>query len=511
MKQFVAWARVSSVQQRKEGFSLQDQEIRLAEFAHRLGGVVVKMYKVAETATRHQERDTFRDFTAYVRKHARSLSGVLFLRVDRASRNLHSWTELEALTEATGVPLLFPDQPSAETPAGRMSRRMSAVFASYATDQQSANIRAGQRRRIENGLPLACPFGYRFVRVNGRSLVEHDPLDAPKVKRIFDLYAFHQHTLDSLREALAAQGVVFTDRAPKFHKQTLHKILRNRHYIGEVGHQGQWYPGTFAPLIDRATFQAVQDRWTGKVYQKPQLTFAGRAITCGHCGHCFTGERKFKHCSDGSVRSYVYYFCTHYQQPGHPRIRLREEQVDRHFLELFGRMRVEDPDVRQWIVDVIRAKANGCQEQNRQHQAELERQRVQIEGKLKTLLDLRMEGEITAEEYASKRAELHERVSGVRLQLESCDKDDREVEDLAVKVFELAQSLKTRWESADCATKRTILDIVCESVLSNQENLHISTKKPFDLLSNGSLVNESGGKGTRTPDLIHAMDALYQN
>lgn len=22
---------------------------------------------------------------------------------------------------------------------------------------------------------------------------------------------------------------------------------------------------------------------------------------------------------------------------------------------------------------------------------------------------------------------------------------------------------------------------------------------------------ESGGKGTRTPDLIHAMDALYQN
>ena len=28
---------------------------------------------------------------------------------------------------------------------------------------------------------------------------------------------------------------------------------------------------------------------------------------------------------------------------------------------------------------------------------------------------------------------------------------------------------------------------------------------------NLNLSTESGGKGTRTPDLIHAMDALYQN
>lgn len=499
MKQFVAWARVSSAQQKKEGFSLQDQEIRLTEYAHRLGGVVVKMYKVAETATRHQERDTFRDFTAYVRKHAKMLSGVLCLRVDRACRNLTSWTELEALTEATGVPLLFPDQPTAETPAGRMSRRMSAVFASYATDQQSANIRAGQRRRIENGLPLGCPFGFRFVRVNGRSIVEHDPIDAPKVKRIFELYAYHQHTLDSLGDALARQGIVFNDRTPKFHKQTLHKILRNRHYIGEVQHQAQWYPGTFAPLIDRATFQAVQDRWTGKVYQRPQLTFAGRTITCGHCGHTFTGERKFKRCSDGSLRPYVYYFCSKYREPGHPRIRLTEEQVTQPFLHLFGKMRVEDPEIRQWIVDVIRAKAKGSQEENRRHRSELERQKSQVESKLKTLLDLRMDNEVSAEEYAVKRAELHDRQAGVRLQLESCDQDDREVEDLAVQVFELAQSLKTRWENADYATKRSILDIVCETVVSNQETLQISTKKPFDLLSNGSLVNESGAAGNRTP------------
>ena len=42
-KQFVAWARVSSARQKKEGFSLEDQEQRLIEFAGRLGGSVVEV------------------------------------------------------------------------------------------------------------------------------------------------------------------------------------------------------------------------------------------------------------------------------------------------------------------------------------------------------------------------------------------------------------------------------------------------------------------------------------
>ena len=34
-KQYVAWARVSSARQKKEGFSLEDQEQRLDDFAGR--------------------------------------------------------------------------------------------------------------------------------------------------------------------------------------------------------------------------------------------------------------------------------------------------------------------------------------------------------------------------------------------------------------------------------------------------------------------------------------------
>ena len=310
-KQFVAWARVSSARQKKEGFSLEDQEQRLIEFASRLGGSVIQFFKIAETASKREERQTFREFTTYVKRNHRRLAGMLFVKVDRAARNIRDWADLEQLSEEVSVPLFFPDQPTAETPAGRMQRRMSAVFASYQTDQQATDIRAGHKRRVEAGLPLGRQYGIRLIRVNGRSIVEHDPIQAPKVKRIFELFAYQPLTIDTLIDTLARQGIIYTDKQPKWTKSTLHRLLHNRSYLGEVWYQGVWHPGKFEPLVDRQTFQSVQDRFGTdfKVYRKPQITFAAGLMTCGHCGRSVTGEKKHKTSPDGTKRDYNYYRC----------------------------------------------------------------------------------------------------------------------------------------------------------------------------------------------------------
>jgi hypothetical protein len=86
-----------------------------------------------------------------------------------------------------------------------------------------------------------------------------------------------------------------------------------------------------------------------------------------------------------------------------------------------------------------------------------------IDSKLQTVLDLRMENEIGAEECAAKHAELHERRSVIRLQLEVSDRDADEIADRAIAAFELSQSLIERWVKANYAAKRTILEIVVES------------------------------------------------
>jgi predicted Zn finger-like uncharacterized protein len=496
-KQFVAWARVSSARQKKEGFSLEDQEQRLIEFAGRLGGSVIQLFKIAETASRREERLTFREFTTYVKRHHRRLAGMLFVKVDRAARNIRDWADLEQLSEEMGVPLFFPDQPTAETPAGRMQRRMSAVFASYQTDQQATDIRAGHKRRVENGLPLGRQYGIRLVRVNGRSIVEHDPIDAAKVKRIFELFAYQPLTIETLIDSLARQGIIYTDRNPKFTKSTLHRILHNRAYVGEVWYQGLWHPGKFEPLVDRQTFQIVQDKFGTdfRVCRDHQITFAGGLIKCGHCGHVITGETKVKKSPDGTTREYTYYRCTHYRSEGHPVIHWKESEIDQQFLSLFDQIRIDDPEIRQWFVDVIKARANAGQDQNHEHRKELQRQHEQVAAKLSALLELRVDGEIGQEEYAAKHRELHERQAAIRLQLETTDMDGKEVAALAIKAFELSQNLKARWVTSDYRAKRTILEIMCESVLSNFEKLDISLRKPFDLLRDEKFVPLIGAAG----------------
>ena len=41
----------------------------------------------------------------------------------------------------------------------------------------------------------------------GKGLIRVHPENGPKVSRVFELYAYHTHTLDSLQRALREEGV----------------------------------------------------------------------------------------------------------------------------------------------------------------------------------------------------------------------------------------------------------------------------------------------------------------
>jgi len=176
-KRFVALARVSSREQEREGFSLEVQEEALRKYADQHDGTIVKFFRIAETASKNNERKTFKSLLAYARKHANRLDGVLFFKVDRAARNLFDYVELERLEEEQGVKVIYITQPTENTPAGRMMRRTLANMASFYTEQMAIDIQQGIQRRVDSGLfPNRAPYGYLNVRVDGRGTIEIDPL-----------------------------------------------------------------------------------------------------------------------------------------------------------------------------------------------------------------------------------------------------------------------------------------------------------------------------------------------
>ena len=499
MKQFAALARVSSREQEREGFSLEVQEEALQRYVTQAGGEIVKFFKIAETASKGEQRKTFRELITYAKKNAAFLDGLLFYKVDRASRNLFDYVELERLESEYNLPFISISQPTENTPAGRMMRRTLANMASFYTEQQSVDVREGIARRVKEGWFCGpAPYGYRNVRKDGRGVIETDQQESANVKRMFHLYAYENMTLDGVVEKINSEGRVYRPSQPKFPRTSIHTMLKDRCYIGEIQHKGAWYPGKHEPLIDRATWNRVQALLGGHVHHATTLTYAGQFMTCSHCGHPITGELVRKKTKTG-IREHIYYRCARYTKKDHPRIRVKEADIESQVLALFDKMKVEDESVRDWFRMVLASQTRDAQADSRSQRAELTRQETLIIQQQDRLLNMRLADDIDQELFAKKHTELRDRLASIKLQLDVLDRSHDETAELAAKVFELSQTLKQQWLTADYVTKRRLLEIVCLNCVLDGVTLCPEMRKPFDVLAKGLLSKTSGEGGIRTP------------
>ena len=147
---------------------------------------------------------------------------------------------------------------------------------------------------------------------------------------IFDLYANHGCTIDMVAARLNSDGRTYTAKQPHWVRSKIHRILRDRSYIGDLKWHGHWQPGKHVPIVDRQTFQRASRRFSArKCTSLTQILYAAELIFCGHCGRPITGEIVKKK----SGKEYVYYRLARYTPPD-IRIRLREEEIDSQVLRL---------------------------------------------------------------------------------------------------------------------------------------------------------------------------------
>ena len=108
------------------------------------------------------------------------------------------------------------------------------------------------------------PLGYDL---KDRALVINEP-EADTVRTLFRLYR-ELGTVRRLKEELDRRGLR-TKRRPRasgkvigggpFTRGHLYQLLSNPLYAGEARHKGSSYPGRHPAIVDRATFDAVQQQ-----------------------------------------------------------------------------------------------------------------------------------------------------------------------------------------------------------------------------------------------------------
>ena len=82
----VIYARVSSRDQEDKGYSLPAQVKLLEEYAIKLDLIVIKIFRISESASGKQIRKTFMEMLHFINKH--KIPVILCEKIDRLTRNL---------------------------------------------------------------------------------------------------------------------------------------------------------------------------------------------------------------------------------------------------------------------------------------------------------------------------------------------------------------------------------------------------------------------------------------
>jgi hypothetical protein len=214
---------------------------------------------------------------------------------------------------------------------------------------------------------------------------------AYSVQRIYDMAAGD----------LGLNAVTKNERA----RSKFYTLFRNPFYYGAFEYNGQLYQGKHEPMITKREFDRAQDILDGKAHPKPEtheFAFTG-LIRCGECGCMITAEEKLKKQKNGNTHHYTYYRCTKRKLPCSQKT-IRLEELEKQIQETLSSIEIPREFV-EWAVDCIKTE-NSVENQSRDKLLKKRQSDYDaVLSKMDRLLDLRLGGEITDEEFKKKKEE----------------------------------------------------------------------------------------------------------
>jgi len=190
---------------------------------------------------------------------------VVVYKVDRLSRSLLDFAKLVEAFDRTNVSFVSVTQLFNTTNSmGRLTLNMLLSFAQFEREVTAERIRDKIAASKARGMWMGGnpPLGYK---PDGRTLAiveEH----AEIVRRIFAYYLDLGNVRLVVGE-LSREGIIAPERTATTGRMTggrpftrgqIYKLLSNPIYISEIHHKGQVYTGKHDAIIDRATWDSVQ-------------------------------------------------------------------------------------------------------------------------------------------------------------------------------------------------------------------------------------------------------------
>jgi DNA invertase Pin-like site-specific DNA recombinase len=190
---------------------------------------------------------------------------VVVYKIDRLTRSLTDFAKLvEAFDKKSISFVAVTQQFNTTSSMGRLTLNVLLSFAQFERELSSERVRdkIAASRRKGKWTGGTVPLGYA---IKNKKLVPH-PTERETVRHIFERYV-ELKSLQKLVADLDIRRIVTKRRDTKLKKYQggipfthgpLAYLLKNRVYLGEVHHGGNWYEGEQLPIVNRELFDQVQ-------------------------------------------------------------------------------------------------------------------------------------------------------------------------------------------------------------------------------------------------------------
>ncbi len=319
----VSYLRVSTREQAEkggtdEGFSIPAQRDATRRKAEQLGAGIVEEFIDAGASAKSSDRPELMRMIQYVK--ANKVSYCIVHKVDRLARNRADDVSIHLALQQCGVMLVSATENIDETPSGMLLHGIMSTIAEFYSRNLATEVTKGMTQKaIGGGTNGRAPIGYINVRKRdelGREVrtVELDPERAPMIEWAFKAYASGDWSVSQLHDELTSRGLrsLPTPRRPAkpLAVSTVHRLLTNPYYKGDVIYRGTRYKGNHPALVPAEVWYQVQSVLTAHQCAVEATQVHGHylkgTIHCGQCGsRLIVSNAKNRH---GNV--YCYFVCS---------------------------------------------------------------------------------------------------------------------------------------------------------------------------------------------------------
>ena len=300
------YARVSTEDQAREGFSMGEQEERLIEYCKFKRYEVYKVYKDPGISAKNDKRPAYQEMMQDMRDG--KINVIVAFKLDRLTRSVYDVEKLMKQVNDCECEIdCMADESNTVTSNGRMVMRIITSVSQNEIEKCSERTKFGMVGAIEVGhIPIGKCLGFKR---NNKKLVP-DLLTKDVIVKIFNLYLegnSHQKISNILNEEKVLGRTNWLD-------STIGKILSNELYKGDFVHgkrtkNPKYYENVVEPIVSKEAWEncQYQKKRNARHYERTATYLFNNKLKCSKCGSFLGGAASKKK----SGKKYYYYKCEH--------------------------------------------------------------------------------------------------------------------------------------------------------------------------------------------------------